>query len=186
MENETKDKKTILSFIISVAGLVAIASMFFPFIVLSKNGYNSGSYTGFEVAFGYSNNYVTMNTNVVLVIAMVLTIVAILVSFFFYKNKFANLVCAILYIASAVDFLFISLYAKSVGQIFIDDLTTISAAYGAIFSGILSLFAGAGSIYLTVLCCKEENKENGEDKKEKKEKPNKKEDKEEVKYIDEE
>ena len=150
MKNKTKLIQ-LLSFISATMGIVCIACFFFPFLTMTSKEGNTGLYTGFEVAFGYSDNIVKMAMNIVLVLACVILFIASVLSLMRYNNKLANVVSAILFFIPTIAIFILPIYAKTLGNMIIGSTYATGLAWGAIICGVIAFACVILNIAILIL-----------------------------------
>lgn len=150
MKNKTKLIQ-LLSFISATMGIVCIACFFFPFLAISSKEGNTGFYTGFEVAFGYSDNIVKMAMNILLIVVCVLFFIASVLSLMRYNNKLANIVSSILFFVPALAVFLLPVYAKSLGKMIIGSTYATGLAWGAIICGVIAFACVILNIAILIL-----------------------------------
>lgn len=150
MQNKTKLIQ-LLSFISATMGIICIACFFFPFLAISSKEANTGFYTGFEVAFGYSDNIVKMGMNIILVVSCIILFFAAILSLMKYNNKLANIVSAIMFFIPSLAIFLLPVYAKSMGNMIIGSTYGAGLAWGSIVCGLVALICVVLNIAILIL-----------------------------------
>lgn len=146
-KRKKKQKQTsrMVSLIATLLGLVAIAMIFLPNVA---NKITDTTYTGLQIAFGYSKRSITifefsfMNLLVYLLAAagVVFSVLGL------NGGKLSNFIATIAFIACGVLFFFSPSFCA--GSVIGGNVTdALDLAYGAIIGAIAALLAGLAQLY---------------------------------------